>query len=199
MMERSSRFISLSGLSGVFAGVFALIGASVAYSHFNVSLTSSFDEIYLRAYDASGNVESSFLNFFLTEALCVLLASLLAGFLLTRRKANKQGITLWDHTSKRMMINLLIPLITGGIFCLVMLDQHQVDLIAPVTLIFYGLALLNAGKYTLDDIRQLGIAEIIVGLIACFNTGYGLLFWSLGFGLLHIGYGTLMYFRYERN
>ena len=31
IMERSSKFLSLSGLSGIFAGVCALIGAAIAW------------------------------------------------------------------------------------------------------------------------------------------------------------------------
>ncbi len=198
LMERSSRFISLSGLSGVFAGIFALIGIAAAYMYFEVSFTSSSSEIYSRLYEPGGNTEAKFFTFLFIDALLVLLASLAAGYLLTRRKAKKQGRALWDMTSKRMLVNLFIPLASGGIFCIAMFHHHQIAFIAPVTLVFYGLALVNAGKYTLSDIRQLGILEIIIGLIACFNVGYGLLFWALGFGLMHIAYGTMMYFKYEQ-
>jgi len=68
--------------------------------------------------------------------------------------------------------------------------------VAPLTLIFYGLALVNASKYTLSEIRSFGIAEIVLGLIAMAFIGYGLLFWAIGFGLLHIIYGIIMHVRY---
>jgi hypothetical protein len=44
----------------------------------------------------------------------------------------------------------------------------------------------------------LGICEIGLGLIASIYMGYGLLFWAVGFGVLHIIYGIVMYMKYER-
>jgi hypothetical protein len=65
-------------------------------------------------------------------------------------------------------------------------------------LIFYGMALLNGSKYTYHEIRALGILEVLLGLIASMNLGHGLLFWALGFGVLHIIYGVLVWYRHER-
>ena len=127
-----------------------------------------------------------------------MVASIVVGLILTWRSAKKNGQTIWDATAKRMLINLMIPLVTGGFFCMILLMHGLIGLVAPVTLIFYGLALINGSKYTLDDIRYLGICEIILGLLASIFIGYGLLFWAIGFGVLHIVYGMLMYNKYER-
>ncbi|MFY9311045.1 MAG: hypothetical protein WAQ28_18525 [Bacteroidia bacterium] len=190
MMERSSRFISLSGLSGIIAGVFALIGAYLAYIKIH-----SVDGIYrLLNRDAFMDV----VIYLMADAAIVLAASVTCGVVLTVRNSKKKGVKIWDTTSRRLLINLLIPLVTGGLFCLIMLYQGLVGFVAPATLIFYGLALINASKYTLDDIRYLGFCEIILGLAASLYIGYGLYFWALGFGLLHIVYGAVMYFKYER-
>jgi hypothetical protein len=196
LMERSSRFISLSGLSGVFAGVFALIGAYAAYIYLNHNIMSSNSYEYTR----SSNVETQtdFYAFFFTDAISVLVTSLAVGSILTIRKAKKKGHAIWDTTAKRLLINLLLPLVTGGLFCLILLYHGLVGLIAPATLIFYGLALINASKYTLNDIRYLGIMELVLGLIAAVYIGYGLLFWAVGFGILHIVYGIVMYNKYEK-
>ena len=196
LMERSSRFISLSGLSGVFAGMFALVGAVAAYIHLNISINSP--DYYEYALDQYGNTNINFYIFFFSDAICVLVASLAIGSILTIRKAKQKGQPIWDATAKRLLINMLIPLVSGGLFCLVLLYHGLIGLIAPATLIFYGLSLLNASKYTLNDIRYLGISEIILGLIASIYIGYGLLFWAVGFGILHIIYGTVMYYRHER-
>ena len=195
-MERSSRFISLSGLSGVFAGVFALLGAWAAYVHLGKNVHTS--NYYDYAVSAQGNVDMNLLRFFVLDALLVLIASVSMGVLLTWRSARKNKQTIWDATAKRMLINLMIPLVTGGLFCLVLLQHQLVGFVAPATLIFYGLALINASKYTLDDIRYLGICELILGLLASVFLGYGLVFWAMGFGVLHIVYGLLMYNKYER-
>jgi hypothetical protein len=191
MMERSSRFISLSGLSGVFAGVFALIGAYLGYvrlKEFDYSYRSMNNDLIMDT-----------VIYFLFLGGFVLIASLLVGVILTIRNSRKKGIKIWDNTAKRLLINLMIPLITGGLFCLVLLYHNDLGMVAPATLIFYGLALINASKYTLNDIRYLGVCEIILGLVASIYIGYGLFFWAAGFGILHIVYGAAMYFKYERN
>ena len=194
MMERSSRFISLNGLSGVFAGVFALIGAAIA--HFYII------NPFLNPEPSDHLWVSLNLNYAAMRvaviAGCVLVASLTVGYLFTSRKAKKKGLPIWDTTAKRLLINLMIPLATGGLFCWVLFLHGFFILIAPATLIFYGLALVNASKYTLHDIRNLGICEIILGLIATLVWEYSLVIWAAGFGVLHIIYGTAMYYKYER-
>jgi hypothetical protein len=196
LMERSSRFISLSGLSGVFAGIFALIGAAAAYIYFNLSLSTP--RYYDYAITDQGESNTNFYAFFFINAICVLTASIAVGSFLTIRKAKQANQSIWDNTAKRLLINLLIPLIAGGAFCLILVYHGFIGMVAPATLLFYGLALINASKYTLSDIRYLGICEIILGLIAAVYIGYGLLFWAAGFGILHIIYGVIMYIKYER-
>lgn len=188
MMERSSRFISLSGLSGVFAGLFALGGAYIGAKYIE-----HVDEIEW-SYNRNGVIA-----FYVFDALLVLFASVAVGILLTIRNSKKRGIKIWDNTAKRMLINLMIPLVSGGLFCIALLYHGVIGLVAPATLIFYGLALINASKYTFNDIRYLGICEIVLGVISSFFIGYGLLCWAIGFGVLHIVYGAVMYFKYERN
>ncbi len=191
MMERSSRCISLSGLSGVFAGIFALIGAFLAFDRFEHSTEN---------YRTMGGEELIGVTiYFLEIAVAVLFSSLLVGTLLTIRNSKRKGLKVWDNSAKRLLINLAIPLFAGGLFCIVLLYHGIIGLVAPATLIFYGLALVNASKYTFNDIRYLGLCEIILGLAGSLFIGYGLLFWAFGFGVLHIIYGALMYYKYERN
>jgi predicted lysophospholipase L1 biosynthesis ABC-type transport system permease subunit len=197
LMERSSRFLSLSGLSGIFAGLFALGGAAAAYVYFNWGLFSSV-RYYEYADNRSAGFPMDFYTFFALDAMLVLGLSLGVGFFFTQRKAKKAGLKVWDKTAKLMLTNLFIPLAVGAAFCLIMLHHGVVAFVAPATLVFYGLALLNASKYTFNDIRYLGICEIGLGLIALYFIDYGLLFWALGFGVLHIIYGAAMYYKYER-
>jgi hypothetical protein len=192
LMERSSRFISLSGLSGVAAGIFALIGAWAAHHYAGIPFDNQF------VYNTMMSPRELDL-FLLLDALIVLVLATGFGIFFTARKAKLSGLKVWDRTTERLLINLLLPLVAGGIFCLIlMLKYHEIGLIAPVTLIFYGLGLINASKYTLNDIRNLGILEIILGLIGTYHIHYGLLIWAIGFGVLHIIYGLAMYFKYER-
>ncbi|TCC99843.1 hypothetical protein [Pedobacter psychroterrae] len=191
MMDRSSRFISLSGLSGVFAGITALVGAYFA----NQEIVNYVNRDLETAYFDAG-IEFNLIKI----GLLVLIIALVGGALFTYRQSKKKNLPIWDKTAKNLLINLAIPLATGGLFIAALLYVHSnaYGLIAPSCLLFYGLALVNASKYTYTDIRFLGFCEIILGLIAMFNIGYGLYFWAVGFGILHIIYGTLMYFKYER-
>lgn len=204
LMNRSSRFLSLSGISGVFAGIFALIGAVVAWFFFRTDAYSHFPLLssdLLLADFGTGNSTVTlreFYIFFFLDAGSVLFLSLLFGWYFSKRKSKKAGLPFWDATASRALINLMIPLVAGGLFCLALLYHGVIGLIAPATLIFYGMALLNASKYTLNDIRYLGMSEIAIGILACVFVGYGLLFWAIGFGILHIIYGLVMYTKYER-
>ena len=196
MMERSTRFISLNGFSGVFAGIFALLGALAAYNYLHMSIAQP------RYIDTTiiseGGSSISFYTFFFTDALLVLITSISVAVYLTVRKSRKNGLKVWDKTAKRVLFNMLIPLVGGGLCCFLLVYHGYIGLVAPSTLIFYGLALVNTSKYTYEDIRYLGLIEIFIGLLATFWIGFGLLFWAIGFGVIHIIYGIIMYYKYER-
>jgi len=192
IMNRSSKFISLSGLSGIFAGLTALVGAYFAHQALKGYIAGD----YGYGMDADSDIEIDLLKI----GISVLIVAVLGGIFFTYRQGKKKNLPLWDNTSKNLIINLFIPLFTGGLFVIGLLLNHSnsVGLIAPSTLVFYGLALINASKFTYSDIRFLGICEIILGIIAMFNIGLGLYFWAAGFGVLHILYGSIMYFKYEK-
>ncbi len=194
MMERSSRFISLSGLAGVFAGFFALAGAGAFHVYMNTNINYGYSEM-MRSFPV--NISIDFLRFCILDASAILFFSIVFAIFFTTRNAKSKGQTIWDASARRLIINLAIPLIAGGLYCLILLKYGWFGIIAPTTLIFYGIALVSASKYTLDEIRWLGISEIILGIIGCWFIGYGVTLWAIGFGVLHIIYGLLMYVRYE--
>jgi Ca2+/Na+ antiporter len=209
MMERSSKFISLSGLSGILAGVYALIGAAFAYYilYYNIH-----DEINpynsvpgeFKA-DTPGIEKGPFFGYgtsiiagLLLIAFLVLLASIGTGIFLSMRKAKRNKQPIWSSTSRQLLFNMAVPLASGGALVLVHVFRGHYGLIAPSCLVFYGLSLVAASNFTFTDVKYLGLSEIIIGLIAACLPGYGLLFWAIGFGLLHIVYGSMMYFKYDR-
>ncbi len=191
MMERSSKFISLSGLSGVMAGVYAIIGAVMAYG----SVYSDYGFFGYRPYYIPN---PQVLHYLFTIAVTVLIASLLTGFILTYRKALKKGQRIWNLSSRMLLFYMAVPLAAGGLFTLILLHRGYYGIIAPSMLIFYGLSLISGSNFTYNEIRYLGISEIVLGLIAAYYPGYGLIFWTLGFGVLHIVYGMSMYLKYDR-
>ncbi|MBS7563218.1 hypothetical protein KHS38_02270 [Mucilaginibacter sp. Bleaf8] len=187
MMERSTKFISLSGLSGVMAGIYALIGAAIGYK----LLYGDFDP-YVRDYN-------EWLTWQLLAVACgVLVLSVGTGLLLTVRKARRKRQTIWNPTSRALLVSGSLPLFTGGAFAMILIWQGHYGVIAATCLIFYGLALVAASQHTFGDVKWLGICDIILGLIAAAMPGFGLMFWAMGFGVLHIVYGTIMHFKYDR-
>ena len=191
LMERSSKFISLSGMSGIMAGIFALTGAFLAYRI---------------VYQTNGGLQ--YRNYYINDlsvlfeliaiAVVVLLMSIATGVLLTIREANKKGENFWNPVSRRLLTNFAIPLVAGGLFISILIYQGAFGIVASASLIFYGLALISASQYTFSDVKWLGLCEITLGLLAAAFPGYGIVFWSVGFGFLHIIYGTVMHFKYNR-
>jgi len=200
MMERSSRFISLSGLSGIAAGCCALVGAWFGYGALiegNTAISSS-DVTIPGPHERTALLYGSVDIKLLFIAAVTFIAALSSSFLFTWLRSRKTGTPLWSSITQRIMISVLIPIVAGGIYLLKMVDLREYGMIAPGCLIFYGLALLNASKYTLQEIRYLGLCEIVLGILNLWYVGKGLYFWAAGFGLLHIIYGVLMWWRYER-
>jgi hypothetical protein len=199
MMERSSRFISLSGLSGISAGVCALIGATVSADIIERN-KRAVHNLKASLADADSILYGDFLHSRLFQvAMLTFLAALLTAFIFTYQRSKKTNTPIWGTTAKRLIINVTVPVITGGIFLLALINNGVFGFVAPGCLIFYGLGMLNASKYTLPETRYLAYGEILLGLINLGFMGYGLYFWAAGFGLLHIIYGTFMWWKYERN
>lgn len=193
IMERSGRFISLSGLSGIAAGICALGGAWFAYKSIHAWGAG---DCLLRDFSNSGCVIK--LDSLLMIAAITFVAAFVSAFIFTYLRSKKNHVSLWGPATIRLLWNMVIPLATGSIFLYKMLQLHMFGLIAPGCLIFYGLALVSASKYTLSEVRYLGYCEIILGIINLWNIGYGLEFWAIGFGVLHIIYGVAMWWKYER-
>ncbi|GAB4412073.1 MAG: hypothetical protein OHK0039_17780 [Bacteroidia bacterium] len=194
LMEDASRFLSLSGLSGVGAGAVALMGAGLTYRYLQTQ------GIYAAglAHRQQVMVSSGQLLALVGIALLILACAVGVAAFFTLRRARRQQKKVWTRPARRMVLNMLIPLAAGAVFCVQLAWYGLAGLVSSTTLLFYGLALLNAGKYTFREIRYLGLSEIALGLLAGFMPGYGILFWAVGFGLLHMLYGLVMYLRYER-
>jgi hypothetical protein len=191
MMERSSKFISLSGLSGIAAGVCALVGAWLGRNEIRAFVAKE-------GKYAEGGAVLSLEKSLMLIAAGVFVGALLLAFLFTYRRARKNGYSVWDRTARRLMINTMIPLVSGGLFIMGLMYHGATIFVGPACLVFYGLALVNGSKYTLGEIRYIGYGDVILGLIALWFPGYSLLLWTIGFGFLHIFYGVVMWWKYDR-
>ena len=190
MMERSSKFLSLSGWAGIMAGIYALTGAYMAYRFLDFNP----DELF---YGVAENSSSGLLKVILL-AIIILILALGTAVFISWKRAGKRGEKLWNPTAQQLLVNMAVPLIAGGLLILFAISKGLIGLIIPFSLLFYGLALFNAGRYTYKEVKNLGLIEIVIGLISFWFVEYGLFFWALGFGVFHIIYGIYMNYKYER-
>jgi hypothetical protein len=195
LMERSSKFLSLSGLSGICAGISALLGAAYAY-FFVFDGYVKYDE-HLKVFSRQVASTTDIRFALALVGLATLLVAGVSAWYFSAQKARRAGVKMWNSIAKRTLYHLLLPLAVGGVFGLALTVHNDIHLLASVTLLFYGLALINAGKFTFSEVHYLGLSEIVLGLLAAFILSYGLFFWIVGFGILHIVYGTYMYFKYD--
>ncbi len=185
MMEKSSKFLSLSGLSGVLAGVAAILGAAFAWFYL------------LHSPEATNFNRTQELIILLADAFIVLTLSISFALYFSWKKAKKKNIKLINKTTLKTIYNLGIPLLAGGLFSIICLMRGDVEIVASTTLIFYGLGLINASKYTFEEIHYLGITEIVLGIGAAIFLSHGIIFWTIGFGICHIVYGLILYKKYD--
>lgn len=189
IMERSSRFISLSGWSGVAAGICALAGSWLVKQRAGLYLDP--------ASDAA--CQPCFKKEVIIIAFSVFVAAFLFAFFFTYLKSRKEGVAIWGNAARRLLWNTLLPMLAGGLMIWKIYDSGYFDLIVPSALVFYGLALVNGSKYTMGAVRYLGMAEILTGLVSLLVSSWALYFWAFGFGVLHIIYGVAMWWKYERS
>lgn len=190
LMDHATRFKSISGLSGMIAGILSLISLYIVYLRTGISPFEV--EALDRIWHSSNQIQISCIF------IGLLIACLGLGLYMAGRNARQAGKSAWDGSAKRLAFSLLIPVLTGGVFSVLLIQLGLVALLAPVTLLFYGMGLLSASKYTLEAVRTVGLILIGLGLFATGFLSYGLVIWALGFGLVHILYGFIIYVKYER-
>ncbi len=195
MMEDSSKFLSLSGLSGILAGIYAILGAGYTYFFIFDKGKHYYNEFMI---SLTGKSTNEFRISLIVVAAIVFLSATLSTFYLSRQKAQKAGTQFWSKTAKKILIEMGTVLFLGGIFCIILIFQGDLRLVASATLLFYGISLISIAKYTHHNIKYLGYSEAILGLFAGIFLSYGIVFWSIGFGVFHIIYGIVMYLKYER-
>ena len=194
IMDRSARFITLSGWSGIWAGFTALVGAYIAWGwiqHPDYRYVGQGNEASLGYFDP-------FVNRFLLLAVSVLFVALAGGLYFTYRKTKREGHVLWNNASRQLVLHLFFPLFAGAIFSVTFIYYNCTMFVAPACLVFSGLALISGSRYTLSDVRYLGMLEVALGCAALYFPHNGLIFWAMGFGVLHILYGGIMWNKYEK-
>jgi hypothetical protein len=192
MMQRSSKFVSLSGWSGVMAGIYGLLAAYLAQQHLR------FDPSAMEAAALTGLNAYAALSGMMALAGGLLVLSIGTAAWMAQQKARKQGEMVWTAASRRLLTDLAVPLLTGGLLLLGLAWMGYHSLLLPTSLLFYGITLYQAGPITYTALRILGLLNITLGFFALLLPQQAMLFWAAGFGLMHIVYGLFIHFRYEK-
>ncbi len=183
MMAKSTKVLSLSGLSAIAIGVLALVAA--------------YEAGWLLGY--GGLSQYYKLKLLTAGAVVLFVMCALVVLVFAKRKAAKNNIPFkFDLTTRKMLWYFILPLLVGGALCGALILQGHYGLTSSFMLVFYGLALVNLSGYSFSNIKYLGYAELALGLIDCVTIQHALLFWSLGFGVFHIVYGIVFHILYER-
>lgn len=196
MMEKSTKFLSLSGLAGILVGTMAMIAGAIVYRVLDMPITHVNYLEYIMPFDDYGH--SKQIQYLILDAVIVFVLAFIIGAIFAKKNAAKRGLSIWDATSRRLLYNMFLPVLFGAVFIFSLMYHRQLQFILPVMLTFYGLALFNASKYAFDEIRILGLLDILLGLVASFWIEGGLILWMIGFGILHIVYGSIIYSKYEK-
>jgi len=174
MMEKTSRFISLSRFSGMVIGCYAIIAAYIASN-------------ILEKQEGSDGRDLIVLG----SVLLVL--SIATAFFFTLRRSKKLNLKLWGPGSKQLLAAMLVPLAAGGFLTGILILKEIHAFIIPAMLIFYGITLTNASRFSHRELFIIGILFIVLGLAAVWFPEAGLVIWATGFGLVHLIYGSWMY------
>jgi len=174
------KILSLMGWPGIYLGFVGTVGALVANSIVESPI---------------GELEK--LRFLMIDAAVVGVLAVAAAAFLSARRLKRAGLSMWGSDSRGVVLELTVPLLTGAVFCYVLLLNRMYLAVPGSLLLFYGLALAAAAKFGHFEIRVLGVVEIALGFAALAFPVHALMYWAMGFGIAHILYGSLIYFKYE--
>lgn len=184
IMERSTKFLSLSGWSGIWVGLCGLAASVLLYNWQYAALaahTPPYEAVHL-----------------LLLALITFIVALSGGLYFTIQKTKKLGSPFLTKVTKRLLLRFCIPLAIGGVLCILLYEKSLLPLTLPITLLFYGLALYSIQEDTVKEIKTMAYIEILLGLFAFYFSAYALFFWALGFGIIHLLYGVILWNKYDK-
>jgi len=184
MMERSSRFLSLSGWAGIIPGLLALAGLATAGWFIDLAILTG-------DYTTGINKHSPLVMQLGTIAVVVLALSIFTSWFMCMRKARLDKQSTWTPAIRNMLLHFAIPLLAGAVIVGWIYQKEQWELLSPVLLSFYGLALVLVSQFTLRSVFWMGIFEIALSIPAGI-TGWDLPVLAIGFGFTHIVYGIMM-------
>ncbi|MBC8137331.1 MAG: hypothetical protein H8F28_15735 [Fibrella sp.] len=178
-MERSTKHSTLSGLSGVLVGIFALIGSALTqfvtpYPHLP------------RPLDRYA---------FIAVWACVGILSLITDVVLTKSRAARVGKTpfspLGKHLTRAAAPGVAVGVLLSAFY---LMHSHLIgEYIYGVWMMAYAAALLAVGMFSVREVSTLGWVFLGMGAMTLFMPeNLAALMMALSFGGVHIWYGVYM-------
>jgi len=168
--------MSLKSKIFIIFGIYALLG---------IYLAKKLIFLYNFGEEGVNLLPIDFFEIFLfVIALLIIFISIFTANVIAKRNKEK--------ASKKIKIHILIPVIIS--FTLIFfLINYNYYFITPISIVFFGLILLNLNRASLGKFLSFGFTEIILGIIAFLIGAKSLIFLSLGFGVVPIIFGLYHY------
>ncbi|MDQ3555407.1 MAG: hypothetical protein M3409_01335 [Gemmatimonadota bacterium] len=167
-MERAGSFTAVSGWGEVVIGVSALAAAWIA----TVQPTA---ERWLFVWSV--------------EALL----SMAIGVWTTARKARSAGVPLLSGAGRKFALSLAPPIAAGALLTAVLFPAGVTAVLPGMWLLLFGVGVVTAGAFSVRVVPVTGLCFMAVGALALITPpAWGDAWMALGFGGLHIGFGTLV-------
>ncbi len=171
LMERSTKYSTFSGFSGILAGAASITGCLVTRS-------------------LSQTDPAAFRVAFLVTWSLVILFAIGADYLLTKRRAARVGKRVLSRLGKQMFLASAPGLGTGALLTLYFLRHNLLGDIYPVWMLCYGIAVCAVGLFSQREVSYLGAAFLLAGAATLlFCPTFGLPMMAVTFGAFHILYG----------
>lgn len=165
-MERSTAFTAVSGWGYVGMGATALLASYLALRQPTIE---------------------AWLAVWLGEALVAVTMALVA----MHWKGSRLGTPILSIPGRRLFVGLLPALFAGGVMTVALVRSGDTRQIPGVWLLLYGVAVMQAGAFSVRSIPVMGAAFVLIGAIALpLPWFWANVMLAVGFGLVHIAFGS---------
>lgn len=171
-MEQAAAFTAVSGWGMVGTGLVALAAAPAAARQPTAAR-------WLGTWVAAGLV-----------AMCVSVWA-------TASKAARARVPMLSGPGRKLVLSFSPPMMVGTLLTLVLFRAGLHGALPGLWLLLYGTAVVTGGSYSAPVVPVMGSAFMALGAAALFApAGWATGILALGFGGLHVGFGTLIARRY---
>ena len=172
-VESGGPFTAVPGLGGVAMGVVGLVATAVAASE-----TAS-PQRWLTVW-------------FITAAVAVTI-----GVVSMIRKSRRAGPSLVSVPARRFALAFFPALAAAGVLTFALVQREAWDLLPPLWLLSYGVAVTGGGALSERIVPFMGLALLVIGVLALFVPfQIANLLLGLGFGVVQIAAGVVIMRRY---